>query len=119
MADGIHCLPSLDDEITLGGPATAEVVIDRISAEGVGEIALKRGPEGPLLWADGATHEGRYEPAPIVLDTTAAGDSFNAGYLAGRITGLSPIEAAQTGHALASQVIRHKGAIVETDIVLH
>lgn len=110
-------LPSLDDEIALGGPATAQDVIARISSEGVSEVALKRGPDGPVIMVEGVTSEGSFAPARVVLDTTAAGDSFNAGYLAGRIAGQSPVEAAQKGHALASHVIGHSGAIVDLDAV--
>jgi len=107
-------LPSLDDEIALGGPATAQDIIDRIAAEGVTEVALKRGPDGPMIMVEGVAFEGVFAPAQVVLDTTAAGDSFNAGYLAGRIAGQSPAEAAQVGHALAANVIGHNGAIVDT-----
>ena len=110
-------LPSLDDEVALGGPATAQDVIDRISEQGVTEVALKRGPDGPLILVEGVQFEDDFAPASFVLDTTAAGDSFNARYLAGRISGQSPRDAAKMGHALAAHVVGHKGAIVETDEV--
>lgn len=110
-------LPSLDDEIALTGTASAQDVIGRLSEEGVKEIVLKRGLEGPFLWVDGVAITRNYAPAENVRDTTAAGDSFNAGYLAGRISGKSPTDAARMGHTLAAQVIGRKGAIVETDKV--
>ena len=43
---------------------------------------------------------------------TAAGDSFNGGYLAARLALAEPARAALTGHALAGAVIQHRGAIV-------
>ena len=47
-----------------------------------------------------------------VIDTTAAGDSFSAGYLAVRLTGGTPEAAAQRGHLTASTVIQYRGAII-------
>ena len=47
-----------------------------------------------------------------VVDTTSAGDSFNAGYLAARLNGQPAVDAAKAGHRLASVVIQHRGAII-------
>jgi len=62
------------------------------------------------------TPEGRIAtPAPVrvkALDTTGAGDSFNAAYLSSRLAGL-PVEAAVgRGHDLAAAVVTCKGAII-------
>ena len=53
-------------------------------------------------------------PAPVerVLDTTAAGDSFAAGYLAARLHGLGPVSAARAGHHLAGRVVGYPGALI-------
>jgi 2-dehydro-3-deoxygluconokinase len=48
----------------------------------------------------------------VPVDTTAAGDSFNAAYLAARLSRDAPRSAATSAHRLASEVIRHRGAIV-------
>ena len=55
------------------------------------------------------------QPVETVVDSTAAGDSFNAGYLAGRLLDQSPADAARLGHRLASQVIRHRGAVIPAE----
>ncbi|EPN70270.1 2-dehydro-3-deoxygluconokinase, partial [Pseudomonas syringae pv. actinidiae ICMP 19079] len=59
----------------------------------------------------------RFEVAPLkvehVVDTTAAGDSFSAAYLAARLMGERPQQAAEAGHRLAAVVIQHPGALIE------
>ena len=47
-----------------------------------------------------------------MVDTTAAGDSFSAGYLAVRLTGGDAESAAKRGHLTASTVIQYRGAII-------
>ena len=107
-------LPSVDDEMALFGDADDSEVIARLRSWGVSRGALKRGDAGPVdLGADG--HALPVPMAEHVVDTTAAGDSFNAGYLAATATGRSSIKAMESGHALALKVIGRRGAIVDID----
>jgi 2-dehydro-3-deoxygluconokinase len=46
-----------------------------------------------------------------VVDTTAAGDSFNGAYLAALMRGEPEAACLAAGHAMASEVIGHPGAI--------
>ncbi len=104
-------LPTFDDEQALWADATPQHTADRLADLGVPEICIKNGPEGALLRDDGGT---RHVPCPArvdPIDTTAAGDAFNAAYLANRIAGLPPDAAALAGHRLAAIVIAHRGAI--------
>ncbi|MGR3803301.1 sugar kinase [Marinibacterium profundimaris] len=103
-------LPSVDDEMALFGDRSETEVLDRLAAFGVTSGALKRGAQGPLA-LDG-TAAGPFAPAERVIDSTAAGDSFNAGYLAARLGGAAEPEALQAGHALAARVVGVKGAIL-------
>ena len=47
-----------------------------------------------------------------MVDSTAAGDSFNAGYLAARLLGADRPSAARLGNRLAARVVAHPGAII-------
>jgi len=108
-------LPSVDDEANLFGAGTAEEVAARLHDLGVAEVVVKQGEAGSLLSLD-----GRQETVPVAtlvkpIDTTAAGDSFNAGYLAGRLSGQSPADSARFGGQVAAAVIQHRGAIIPLD----
>lgn len=111
-------LPSLDDELTLFADADERAVLERIAGCGPTDIAMKRGARGPVVLSDGVRAEPPCEAVETVVDTTAAGDSFNAAYIAARIRGAGPEEAARAGHALAGQVIGHRGAILPRDLPL-
>jgi 2-dehydro-3-deoxygluconokinase len=61
----------------------------------------------------GGSHEVKAEPlTKPVVDTTAAGDSFAAAYIAARVAGSDPVEAARAGHRLAGAVVGYPGAII-------
>ena len=101
-------LPSIDDEMALFDETEAAVTARWQAATCEG--ALKRGPEGPM--SIGTPVEQAYQAAPKVVDTTAAGDSFNGGYLAAKLTGATQAEALTAGHTLAATVVQHRGAIL-------
>lgn len=110
-------LPSFDDERSLWGDTSPEVTVQRFLAAGVGEVVLKTGGEGVHLAADGTTAVIETEPPETIRDTTGAGDAFNAGYLASRLSGARPEAAAQAGHRLACEVLAHHGARAPKDAV--
>jgi 2-dehydro-3-deoxygluconokinase len=105
-------LPAFDDEAVLWGDPSPESTVARLQAFGIGEIVVKNGPNSALV-AVGGNQD--FVPVPEVLvpvDATAAGDGFNAGYLAARLSGSDPMQAASAAHRLAGNVIRHPGALV-------
>jgi 2-dehydro-3-deoxygluconokinase len=87
-------------------------VLHRVRAAGVPEIVLKLEAPGCIVSQDNAEIEVASEHVAKVVDTTAAGDSFSAGYLAARLTGFRPVDAARAAHRLAAIVIQHPGAII-------
>lgn len=110
-------LPGLDDHQVLFGARSCDDVITQLRELGTGEIVVKNGKDGAWVFSDNEP-VARHTPAvPVkkVVDTTAAGDSFNGGYLAARLAGRSPQQAASLAAALAAFVVEHTGAIVSLD----
>jgi 2-dehydro-3-deoxygluconokinase len=105
-------LPTLEDEQMLFGDVDADRCLARLTAFGVSEIVIKRGPLGCRIDAGGELFDVPPVQALQPVDTTAAGDSFNAGYLAARIKGAAPRAAAAAGHRLAGAVIMAPGAVI-------
>lgn len=100
-------LPTREDELALTGLDDAAAIDKWWRERGVGEVVVKLGGDG--CFANGAL---RPVPEKIVpVDTTGAGDAFNAGYLHARLKGDSVEASATTGHALASYVIQQRGAV--------
>ncbi|QCJ70660.1 ketodeoxygluconokinase [Providencia heimbachae] len=106
---------TFDDEQLLYGDTQEAQSIARAQQCGVKEIVIKRGADACFVVIDQQKIEVPANKINHVVDTTAAGDSFSAGYLASRIVGGSPIEAAKMGHLLAGTVIQHRGAIIPTE----
>ncbi|GHF38898.1 ketodeoxygluconokinase [Amycolatopsis bartoniae] len=104
--------PTFSDEHALFGDDSPVASVERLRGLGIPDVVVKDGGNGCVVW-DGTAP--RLVPAVTVestKDTTAAGDAFNAGYLAARLSGADAVEAAAAGHVVAAKVIAHPGAIV-------
>jgi len=107
-------LPSVDDEQALFGDASDAAVIARLADTGVGTGALKRGADGPL--PIGAAMPGAtYLRAERIVDSTAAGDSFNGAFLAEYLISGDLGLAMLRGHDMARRVVGVRGAILPRD----
>jgi 2-dehydro-3-deoxygluconokinase len=105
-------LPTFEDEHALFGDADPAATLRRYADAGVPEIVVKRGSQSCIVQVGGAAREIPVLAPITPVDTTAAGDAFNAGYLAARLTGATPEHAARAGHGLAGAVIQHPGAVI-------
>ncbi|MBL9047193.1 MAG: sugar kinase [Tabrizicola sp.] len=105
-------LPSFEDEARHFGDITSEATVARYIAAGAGLVVVKNGA-GTIHWQSGS-NKGTTTPHPVpeTIDTTAAGDSFNAGFLAAHLTGQPLPEAIAQGACLAAKVIQARGALV-------
>ena len=108
-------LPTFDDERVLFGVADPRACAERLHGLGVPEVVVKLGRQGCVLSSAAATGEVAAEPVDRVVDSTAAGDSFNAGYLAARLLGADPQTAGRLGNRVAARVIAHPGAVIPAE----
>lgn len=105
-------LPTFSDDQALFGDATPADCARRISGYGVKEIAVKDGGNPCVVSVDTNLFSVAPEPVQDIVDTTGAGDSFNAGYIAARMSNREPVDAAKLGHHVAGRVIRDRGALL-------
>jgi 2-dehydro-3-deoxygluconokinase len=102
-------LASTEDLELLFGAEYSAAVLPRADAA---EVVLKLPRPACRLLAPGVDVVVEAAPVSEVVDTTAAGDSFAAAYIAARLGGVEPAGAAHAGHRLAGTVVRYPGAII-------
>ncbi len=106
-------LPSFEDEAAWFGDADPTATAQRYAGVGARTVLVKNGSDQIVVLSDGQTSCHPPEKVDHIVDTTAAGDSFNAGYLAAILTGAPLAEAVAKGASLAARVIQSRGALVE------
>jgi 2-dehydro-3-deoxygluconokinase len=108
-------LPSFDEDGPTFGDADPAATAARYRALGARTVVVKSGP-GEIVAVDAGEGEVRLRPVPVdPVDSTAAGDSFNAAFLAARIGGADLAAAIAAGAALAARVVGAHGALVGTN----
>ena len=107
-------LVTFDDEQMLFDDESVSDTLGRMTH--IDEVVVKQGEEGCTVVCKIDSNQSSVfvptTPVSHVVDTTSAGDSFNGAYLARRVLGHSPEDAARFAHRLAGTVIQYKGAII-------
>ena len=104
-----------EDAALLTGAREPETQIGALRAGGAHEIVLTLGAEGCIV----ATKDGTAALSALyveVKDTSGAGDAFTGAYLAARLSGAAPVDAATAALKVASRVVTYPGAITPREI---
>lgn len=116
LADVLPCvdiaLVSFGDEQQLHGDTDPAAVCRRMAGQGISEVVVKNGSEPCHVALAGEVEEFPLTVRAKPIDTTAAGDAFNAAYLAARMHGQSTRRAVTLGNLVSSQVVQYPGAII-------
>jgi len=105
-------LPSFEDENGLFGDDDPTACAKRHTGAGVSVVVVKNGAQPVLIWTNSAANTVPTTVPGQIVDTTSAGDSFNAAFLLGLISGDPLPKVAQHGCKLAASVVSGRGALV-------
>lgn len=111
-------LPSYDDEAVWFGDGDSIATLDRYAKAGVDQIVVKNSAQPVVFQKAGQRGEVGVDPARGIVDTTAAGDSFNAGVLVSVVRQDDLATGIRKGCRLAGHVVRHKGSLVPVNLDL-
>jgi sugar/nucleoside kinase (ribokinase family) len=97
-------------DIILPNETEYEYLKQEQDISGISCVAVKMGSRGARLLHEGSDYE---QPAKQVeaVDTTGAGDAFNAGFLAAVIAGEEPQQWLAQGIKLAAEAVGRRGAV--------
>ena len=103
--------PSADDAAILYPALSPEEIVGRYARKGI-VCVVKRGSKG-ALYMDGSVVCAQRTQRKVAVDTTGAGDAFNAGVLSAILAGRRLADAVALGNRFAGIVVGHRGAIVD------
>jgi sugar/nucleoside kinase (ribokinase family) len=100
-------LPNRDEALALAETTDVEAALRRLMGPSR-TVVVKDGSRGSIVFDDRGRHEVR-TVALVPVDTTGAGDAFNAGAIDARLSGAPPVEIARRGNEVAGRVIQQYG----------
>lgn len=105
-----------DDHFAVFGECSAAQLVAFYQTYSHALVVIKQGIEDTMVIRNQILTHYPVTPADCVVDTTAAGDSFAAGFIAEYLLNRQCADAVITGQQLAAQVIGAQGAIVPTNM---
>ncbi|MEM2930250.1 MAG: sugar kinase [Thermoproteota archaeon] len=103
-------MPSLEDVKILLGLDSPEQAADLIMKRGPKMVVIKLGSEGSLVaYDDKRIRIPGFKVKPV--DTTGAGDAFNAAFIVSLLEGCDPVESAKFANAVGALTTLGKGAV--------
>ena len=109
-------LPSYEDEAHWFDDPTPQATARRYMDAGADTVIVKNGSGAVIVVEDGTLSESPVHPVTDLVDTTAAGDSFNAGFLAGYANGATTQISVAFACNLARAVVQQRGALVPIEV---
>lgn len=85
-------MPNGQEALHISGQADLGGAVSYLLGLGIPILVVKRGADGAELYGKGEVHRCLVEPAEAGGDSVGAGDSFDAGFLAGWLRGLPPAQ---------------------------
>lgn len=101
-------LPNATEAMAIAGVDDATEAARRL-AEATPIVVVKDGAHGAIVAADGVVERVGPCRGVVTVDSTGAGDSFDAGFVAARLAGASPLEAAALADACGAASTRAIG----------
>ncbi len=108
-----YFFPNRDEAALLTGEGDPDRAADALIEAGVKHVAIKLGRDGCLLKSPSERHRLPAFPRTKCVDTTGAGDTFAAAFIAALIEGRAFRDCGRFANAAASLCVEHVGAVGE------
>jgi 2-dehydro-3-deoxygluconokinase len=109
-------LPSFEDEATWFSDADPISTLNRYQNVGAEIVVVKNAGDPVSFCSQHGIGTHTVDPVEKIIDSTAAGDSFNAEILVGLLREIPLADAINNGASLAKKVLMGQGALVKSSI---